>query len=270
MPAKRFTTVIPLPSGVSRKIVLDTLQNHNEMIDLNQTYCSYNRIPPPASATPEEINCSWYQITDRITMCPGLPQKSFTFNACFHDLSDGSQLHCYAPLGLFIKQKWTIGGNVPGEPARPIEIGIGAPSSGLYIRKDVELKCNFFAARIVRHSFKGSLDALVARLMAKVLPTEAVVTSKKIENEKNHGYQITLSPMSPPLSVPLTLPLSPPASPHMSTSDSERRFPHCELWPERQSVLSESGVTPGSSQKENEWAAGAHLPENMMPVELPS
>lgn len=256
--------------GVSRKITLDTLQNHTEMIDLNPTHSSYTRIPPPASATPEEINCNWYRIIDRITMCPGLPQKSITFNSCFHNLSDGSQIHCYAPWGLFIKQKWSIGGNALGEPARPIEIGIGAPKSGLYIREDVELKCNFFAAKIIRRSLKYSLELLVSRLMLKAHPTEAPQLNNTIDNPKNNSYQITLSPMSPPLTVPLILPLSPPASPHISTSDSERRFPHSELWPERQSVLSESGVTLRSNQKENDWAAGAHLSVNMMPVELPS
>ncbi|CCU78755.1 hypothetical protein BGHDH14_bgh04767 [Blumeria hordei DH14] len=113
-------------------------------------------------------------------MCPGFPQKTISFNACFHDLANGSQIHCYAPMGLDIKQKWTVGGNAPGEPVQPTEIGIGAPVTGLYIREDVELKCNFLAAKFVRRTLKSALKVLVARLLVKAQLLEAAGSNQRL------------------------------------------------------------------------------------------
>lgn len=76
-----------------------------------------------------------------ISYLPGYKGK-VSFKACFHDLANGLQNHVYAPMGLDIKEKWTVGGNMPGEPVVPAEIGIGAPISGLYLREDVESECS--------------------------------------------------------------------------------------------------------------------------------
>ncbi|KAH7360898.1 hypothetical protein BKA65DRAFT_422348 [Rhexocercosporidium sp. MPI-PUGE-AT-0058] len=202
-----FTTITPLPAGVSRETVLETLHDHLEMIDLNPAHTDRHRINPPPEATPEEYHCTWYQITDMISYLPGYKGK-VSFKACFHDLANGLQNHVYAPMGLDIKEKWTLGGNMPGEPVMPAEIGIGAPITGLYLREDVEMKCNFLMTRFVRKTLKDALATLVARLVVKAQLQEAAETNKRLE----WG--------SPPSSPPLSPPLSPP-----STAGIDGRFP---------------------------------------------
>ncbi|KAK0124659.1 hypothetical protein ONS95_009605 [Cadophora gregata] len=188
-----FTTITPLPAGVSRETVLETLHDHLEMIDLNPAHTERHRINPPPEATPEEYHCTWYQITDTISYLPGYKGK-VSFKACFHDLANGLQNHVYAPMGLDIKEKWTLGGNMPGEPVMPAEIGIGAPISGLYLREDVEMKCNFLMTRFVRKTLKDALATLVARLVVKAQLQEAAEANKRLEWGS--------PPNSPPLSPP--------------------------------------------------------------------
>lgn len=163
------------------------------MIDLNPAHTERHRINPPPEATPEEYHCTWYQITDMISYLPGYKGK-VSFKACFHDLANGLQNHVYAPMGLDIKEKWTLGGNMPGEPVMPAEIGIGAPISGLYLREDVEMKCNFLMTRFVRKTLKDALATLVARLVVKAQLQEAAETNKRLEWAS--------PPNSPPLSPP--------------------------------------------------------------------
>ncbi|KAH9216506.1 hypothetical protein DL95DRAFT_387499 [Leptodontidium sp. 2 PMI_412] len=195
MPKTLFTTITPLPAGVSRQTVLETLHSHIEMIDLNPAHTERHRINPPPEATPEEYHCAWYQITDTISYLPGYKGK-VSFKACFHDLANGLQNHVYAPMGLDIKEKWTLGGNMPGEPVMPAEIGIGAPISGLYLREDVEMKCNFLMTRFVRKTLKDALATLVARLVVKAQLQEAAETNRRLEWGSPPG--------SPPLSPPST------------------------------------------------------------------
>src|SRR4051812_40488120 len=120
------------------------------MIDLNPSHEDRHMIKPPPEASPEEYHCQWYQITDKVSYLPaGMVTGKVRIKACFHDLAMGLQTHVYAPMGLDIKEKWTVGGNLPHEPVQPVEIGVGAPISGLYIREDVEMRCNFLMTRFV-------------------------------------------------------------------------------------------------------------------------
>jgi hypothetical protein len=198
-----FTTITPLPAGISRETVLETLHSHIEMIDLNPTHTERHRINPPPEATPEEYHCTWYQITDKISYLPGI-KGSVSFKTCFHDLANGMQNHVYAPMGLDIKEKWTLGGNLPGEPVQPAEIGIGAPIQGLYLREDIEIKCNFMVTRFVKKQLKDALATLVARLVVKTQLQEAGHRNQLLQQ----GYEY--SPQSPHFS--LSAPLSPPLS----------------------------------------------------------
>jgi hypothetical protein len=163
-----FTTITPLPEGVTRETVLETLHTHTEMIDLNPLVQERHPIKPPAKASPEEYHCQWYEITDTVQYLPGgVLTGSVSFNACFHDLADGIQTHIYAPMGLEIRGRWTVGGSLPGEPQAPVEIGKGIPLSGLYLREDNNVKCNILMAGIVKKNLKHSHAALVARILAR-------------------------------------------------------------------------------------------------------
>jgi len=163
-----FTTVTPLPAGITRRTVLETLYAHVEMIDLNPLVEERHPIKPPPNATAEEYHCVWYSLTDRVQYLPGgLCSGKVSYTACFHDLPSGLQTHVYAPMGLNIKDKWTIGGSLPGEPVEPVEMGLGAPLQGLYLREDVDMKCNIVMTNFVKKTLKKAHAALVDRLVVK-------------------------------------------------------------------------------------------------------
>lgn len=176
-----FTTITSLPAGVSRETALETLHDHLEMIDLNPAHSERHPIPSPPESTAEEYHCNWYSITDKISYLPGI-SGSISFKACFHDLSLGVQIHVYAPAGLEIKEKWSIGGNAENEPVQPAEIGIGAPVSGLYLREDVEIKCNIFMTRFVKKQLKEALKTLVARLLVRAQLQEAAEKNRLLSS----------------------------------------------------------------------------------------
>lgn len=58
-----FTTITPLPAGVTREVVLETLHSHVEMIDLNPLVIERHVCPPPRDANAEEFHCTWYSLT---------------------------------------------------------------------------------------------------------------------------------------------------------------------------------------------------------------
>jgi hypothetical protein len=163
-----FTTISPLPAGIPRDVVLDFLHNHLEMIDLNPLVKERHPIKPPPNAPDDELKCIWYSLTDRITYLPGgLASGDISYTCAFHDLPDGIQTHCRAPLNVDIRDKWTLCGTLPGEPAEPVELGIGAPATGLYIREDVDLRCNILMTGFVKKNLKKSHATLVDHLVEK-------------------------------------------------------------------------------------------------------
>jgi hypothetical protein len=160
---------------------METLHNHLEMIDLNPLLEERHPIKPPTNATPEEFHCLWYSVTDRVSYMPGgLVTGKVSYMACLHDLERGLQTHCYAPMGLNIKGKWTLGGSLPGEPVAPVELGIGAPLSGLYIREDVDMKCNIMMTSMVKKTLKAAHARLVDRLVIKAQFEEAEIRNERL------------------------------------------------------------------------------------------
>ncbi|KAK7427439.1 hypothetical protein QQZ08_006045 [Neonectria magnoliae] len=163
-----FTTITPLPPGISREVVVNFLHDHLEMIDLNPLIKERHSIPPPASSPPEEHRCVWYSLTDRIDYLPGgVVSGQVSYTCAFNDLPEGLQTHCYAPMGLDIRDRWSVGGSMPGEPPQPVELGLNAPASGLYLREDVDMRCNVLMAGFVKKTLKKSHGSLVGRLSAK-------------------------------------------------------------------------------------------------------
>lgn len=185
-----FTTLTSLPTGITREIVLESLHNHVEMIDLNPLVEERHPIKAPAKATPEEFHCIWYSMTDKIQYLPGgMYSGKVTYNACFHDLSNGLQTHCYAPMGLDIKGKWTLGGTLAHEPVEPVEMGLGAPKHGLWLREDVDMKCNILMTSFVKKTLKKAHATLVERLVEKSHLLEAEAHNSRIwETKSNYSY----------------------------------------------------------------------------------
>lgn len=83
------------------------------------------------------------------------------------------QSHVYAPLGLSIRNKWSLGGTLPGEARESVEMGLGVPREGLWLREDVDMRCNILMAAFVRKTLKKAHRTLVARLMEKAHLNEA-------------------------------------------------------------------------------------------------
>ncbi|KLJ13255.1 hypothetical protein EMPG_11797 [Blastomyces silverae] len=164
-----FTTVTPLPSHIPRNIVIETLHAHSEMIELNPLVIRHGRCKAPPNAPPDEFHCIWYELTDKIHYLPGgIIRGNVTYKACFHDLPRGLQTHIYAPTGLDIRNRWAVCGNMPGEPREPVELGLtNVPREGLFLREDVDMRCNIFAASFVKKTLKEAHAVLVERLIMK-------------------------------------------------------------------------------------------------------
>lgn len=155
------------------------------MIDLNPLVTERHPIKPPSEATAEEYHCQWYSVTDKVNYLPGgLYSGSVTFNACFHDLPDGLQSHIYAPMGLDMKGRWTLGGSLPGEPRQAVEIGLGLPKTGLWLREDVEMKVNVVMGGFVKRTTKKAHSTLVQRLVEKAHIIEAETHNAGLAEER--------------------------------------------------------------------------------------
>ena len=164
----KLTVATAIPAGITRQTVLETVHSHVEMIDLNPLVIERHPIKAPRNASAEEYHCIWYQLTDRVQYLPGgMASGKVSYNACFHDLPMGLQTHVFAPMGLEIKNKWTLGGSLPGEPREPQELGLNVPKTGLWLREDVDMKCNMLMTSFVKKTLKKAHATLVARLVEK-------------------------------------------------------------------------------------------------------
>ncbi|KAH8601874.1 hypothetical protein B0O99DRAFT_607650 [Bisporella sp. PMI_857] len=240
------------------------------MIDLNPAHDSRNMIKPPPEASPEEYHCQWYQITDKISYLPGV-KGQVHFKSCFHDLHNGVQVHVLAPMGLDIKQKWTLAGNLPGEPVQPPEIGIGAPVSGLYLREDVEIKCNIMVTRFVKKQLKDALKTLVDRLLVKSQLQEAVAANQRLIHDNSQYAQHPPTPNVAELSTPgmntygghsppMSPPLSPATSPIKSMSLMSQAVRSSAILQNQLQTPQQPNSAPLQGQQRPEWAQGAPSP----------
>lgn len=147
------------------------LHDHKSMIELNPLVLRHEPTTPPPNATPDEASLGkWYLITDRINYLPGGAVKGeVSYKACFYDLPGrGIQTHVFAPAGVDIKSKWSIGGNVPGkEPREAAELGVTKPRDGLYIKEELDLRCNLFMSSFVKKNLKKSHMVVVDKIIRR-------------------------------------------------------------------------------------------------------
>jgi hypothetical protein len=160
-----ITSITPLSSGTSRATAVAFLHDHVRMIRLNPLVIRLQKTTPPPDASADEYDCAWYEITDEISYLPGgLYKGEVTYKACFNDLPNGIQTHTFAPAGLDLRGKWTVGGNEPGEPREKLELGTDAPREGLYVREDVDMRCNFLLTGFVKKNLKQSHKVVMDKL----------------------------------------------------------------------------------------------------------
>ncbi|KAI1070094.1 hypothetical protein LB507_008171 [Fusarium sp. FIESC RH6] len=193
MTRSTFTTITPLPSNLSRQQVVDFLHDHLAMIDLNPLIIERHQIDPPPHAPEDEKKCVWYSMTDRIDYLPGgLASGQVTYTAAFFDSSDGLQTHSYAPMGLDLRGRWSVGGTMPGERPQPVELGLGAPATGLYLREDVDMRCNMLMVSFVKKTIKKSHGTLVEKLSER--------TSMKAARHSMQNFGTSSQTPTPPAS----------------------------------------------------------------------
>ncbi|KAL6707060.1 hypothetical protein ACN47E_004812 [Coniothyrium glycines] len=182
-----FTTITPLPAGITRQSVLDMYQDHLAMIDLNPLVVERFKCKPPGYAPTDEYWSTWYTIKDKVSYLPGgLAQGSVSYHACFNDLPDGLHTHVYAPLGLDIQGKWGVGGRLPSEPKLPqAETGPNIPRHGLYIREDVKMTCSSLLLGFVKKTFKDSHARLVEKLVERAHILESNFANQRLQALRN-------------------------------------------------------------------------------------
>ncbi|KAI1866511.1 hypothetical protein JX265_007812 [Neoarthrinium moseri] len=186
-----YTVITPIPGFIPRQLAIDILHSHGEVITLNPLVLSHKPIKAPRAAPSDEFYSTWYEITERIQYVPGIGKLGsgvIHFNGCFHDLPWGLQTHIYAPANVDLRNKYRIGGNQPGvEPPEQQEIGLGglgAPKDGLYLREDIEIRCNFAMVGFVKAQLKAASKEMVDRIIKKAELLDAGVLTAMIENGK--------------------------------------------------------------------------------------
>lgn len=189
-----FTIITPIPGFIPRQLAVDILHSHSEVITLNPLVLDHKPIKAPRNAASDEYYSTWYEIEQRIQYIPGIGKMGsgkISFTGCFHDMPWGLQTHIYAPMNVDLKNRYRIAGNQPGvEPPEPQEIGLGAPSDGLYLRDDVEIKCNYAVASFVKSQLKAASKDMVERIIKKAELLDAGVLHAMIE----HGKLKTVNP----------------------------------------------------------------------------
>lgn len=186
-----YTVITPIPGFIPRQLALDILHSHSEVITLNPLVTSHKAITAPRTASADEFYSTWYEIEERIQYVPGMGKVGsglITFNGCFHNMPWGLQTHIYAPLNIDLRNRYRIGGNQPGiEGPEHREIGLeslGAPADGLYLREDIEIKCNIAMVSFVKAQLKVASKEMVQRIIKKAELLDAGVLTAMIEDGK--------------------------------------------------------------------------------------
>lgn len=221
-----YTNITPIPGFIPRQLAIDILHSHSEVITLNPLVLSHKPISPPRDAPSDEFYSTWYQVTERIQYIPGigkLGSGNISFNGCFHNMPWGLQTHTYAPANVDLRIKYHIAGNQPGvEAPEQQEMGLaalGAPKDGLYLKEEIEIRCNFAMVSFVKTQLKAASKEMVDRIIKKAELLDAGVLQAMIEdgklrtvnpNDRSSTMQgAALSPHgSPPMSpsVPYQIP----------------------------------------------------------------
>lgn len=221
-----YTNITPIPSFIPRQLAIDILHSHGEVIGLNPLVTGFEPVKAPRDAPSDEFYATWYEIAQRIQYIPGigkLGSGAIKFKGCFHDMPWGLQTHIYAPAGVDMRNKWQICGNQPGEPVETRELGLGAPPEGLYLREDIEIKCNMTMAGFVKKENKAASKVFVERLIKKAELLDSGVLQGMMEKGKlktfNPADRSSRMPGSPGPSPqqahlqPYNIPTSPMHSP---------------------------------------------------------
>jgi hypothetical protein len=229
----QYVNITPIPSFIPRQLAIDFLHSHGEIIELNPLVTGHGPIKAPRDAPADEFYSTWYEISQRIQYIPGIGKigsGAIKFRGVFHDLPFGLQTHTYAPASVDLRNKWQICGNQPGEPPEPKELGSAAPPEGLYIREDVEIKCNVTMINFVKKEMKAAAKVMVERLVKKAELLDSGALQALMENgrlktvnpaDRSSMSQDHRSPRPSP-TQPYQMPMSPTRSPNFPRRQSQQ------------------------------------------------
>jgi len=269
-----YTQITPIPSQIPRQLAIDMLHSHGEVIELNPLVIAHHQINAPRDAPSDEYFSTWYEITERIQYVPGtgrLGSGKINFRGVFHDMPWGLQTHIYAPMGVDLRNKWQIRGNQPGEPPEPRELGSNAPSEGLYLREDVEIKCNITLVPFVKKELKAASKVLVERMIKKAELIDAELLRQMMHagiphtanSEASTSAHPSASPQ-PPLSPRMMNPAAPsPSMLHDGPSPQNSILRNSRVLQQRQEVLAQSMYLndPRYRSGQYDYAAGGNVNE---------
>ncbi|CAM1511865.1 Fc.00g093780.m01.CDS01 [Cosmosporella sp. VM-42] len=218
-----LTIITPIPGFIPRQLAIDILHSHSEVITLNPLVLSHKPIPAPRNAAADEYYSTWYEITERIQYVPGMGKAGsgkIQFNGCFHDMPWGLQTHIYAPLNIDMRNRYRVQGNQPGiEAPEPAEIGLeqlGAPKDGLYLREDIEIKCNITMMSFVKAEMKRASKEMVGRMIKKAELLDAGILKAMFDG----GRLRTFNPADRSNSIAQNLASQPPPPPQQGYGPS--------------------------------------------------
>jgi len=152
-----------------------------------------------------------------------------SYHAVFHDYPDYLETHVYAPLGLDIRGKWSVGGSLPGEPKERSDYGLKVPRTGLYIKEEVKMTCSKLLIGFVKKTFKDSHSHLVEKLVERAHILESTMANQRLKalrsvdprERMGHGDIFIAPPpdyqFSPP---PYRSQASPRLSPHVRSQSA--------------------------------------------------
>ena len=274
MPKKvAYTQITPIPAHIPRQLAIDMLHSHGEIIELNPLVLEHHPIKAPRDAPADEFFSVWEEITQRIQYIPGtgkLGSGKISFKGVFHDMPWGLQTHIYAPAGVDMRNKYHIRGNQPGEPPEQRELGSGAPPEGLYLREDVEIKCNFTMVPFVKSEAKAASKVLVARMIKKAELIDQELLRQMMEGQRQGGLtdgnQYSPNAGQPPNSPGMTP--GAPFSPNMNNVDAYKRntmLSNSDVLRKREEAIRQSMYSTGSfrSQYGSQRSASMNHPPMM-------
>ncbi|AEO60951.1 hypothetical protein MYCTH_2310716 [Thermothelomyces thermophilus ATCC 42464] len=279
-----FTVITPIPGFIPRQLAIDILHSHPEVITLNPLVIGHRPIPAPQNAETDEYYSTWYEITERIQFVPGIGRigaSVIKFNGCFHDMPWGLQTHIYAPMQVDLRNTYRIAGNQPGvEPPEIPEIGLralGAPPDGLYLREDIEIRCNVTVMSFVKSQLKKAGGEMVRRMIkkAELLDTgllQAMIEDGKLRtiNPADRSSQLR-SPLPSPTSLRYSSSVSgspPPGSPPVPYRVPRIQSAHGG-YQRPESAAGSRGDAYSIQSAPQELPADVESPPAQAPVEMP-
>ena len=221
-----YTVVTVLDPKIPRQLAVDLLHSHEEVIRLNPLVTDVKAIETPQTASTDEFFANWYEITERITFLPGF-KKTLRFKGCWYDQPWGVQTHSVMGSLFDLWCTYRIGGNQPGEPREPVELGVNKPADGLYLREDIKIDLHIPSpAGFVKKEMQNASATMIARMKRKAELLDegrllAMFEDGKLKTTRAGGNNILDTPASPAFGANGT---PPPPRTDTSFSSSAGRY----------------------------------------------